>query len=301
MSFSSIDPTGMKQASLGGAPDRNEKAVRRAATEFESLMLSHFTASMNPKNDEEEEGLFGSSANDMYNQMFSEEMAKTLAKKGGVGLADSIMKQLGMNNLAGAARGTQRAVEMARMVRGKESGTDPAEGRVAVKNSNLLPSRSSHSSISVARSVVSKAANYPSNSEKVDIQMPLEGRISSGFGGRRDPIQGGHRHHDGIDIAAPRGTPIAAAAAGTVVFAGRKGGYGNMVEIEHPDGRHTRYGHAECIMVNPGDKVEDGQMIATVGSTGRSTGPHLHFEVTENGNRVDPLQIVTKDFTLARR
>jgi murein DD-endopeptidase MepM/ murein hydrolase activator NlpD len=295
MSFSSIDPTGLKKASPGGVPDRNETAVRRAATEFEAMMLSQFTAAMNPKNDEEEEGLFSSSANDMYHQMFSEEMAKSLAKNGGVGLASSLMQQLGMNNLAGASRGTQRAVEMARLVRGKDSGNNLADGLASVEKSSLLTKRPSHHSHS------SSAANSPSGNEKVEIQMPLEGRISSHFGGRRDPVRGGQRHHDGIDIAAPRGTPIGAAAAGTVVFAGRKGGYGNMVEIEHADGRRTRYGHADRIMVSPGDQVGDGQTIATVGSTGRSTGPHLHFEVNEKGNSVDPLQVVAKDFILARR
>jgi len=131
--------------------------------------------------------------------------------------------------------------------------------------------------------------------------MPIKGRISSRFGERRDPIHGRHRHHSGVDIAAGRGTPIPAAAAGTVVFAGRRGGYGNLVEIEHADGRRTRYAHTDRILVAAGDRVEDGQTIASVGSTGRSTGPHLHFEVRENGAGVDPLQIIAKDPSHSRR
>jgi murein DD-endopeptidase MepM/ murein hydrolase activator NlpD len=132
--------------------------------------------------------------------------------------------------------------------------------------------------------------------------MPLQnGRISSNFGARRDPINGRQRQHNGIDIAAPRGTPIDAAGDGTVVFAGWQRGYGNTVIVEHADGRRTRYGHAEKLFVQPGETVEAGQVIAAVGSTGRSTGPHLHFEVIEADRRIDPLRALANDLTLARR
>jgi murein DD-endopeptidase MepM/ murein hydrolase activator NlpD len=131
--------------------------------------------------------------------------------------------------------------------------------------------------------------------------MPVQGRITSDFGGRRDPVNGRHRFHEGIDIAAPKGTPIQAAAAGTVIYAGRNGGYGNTILVEHADGRTTRYAHADSLMVNAGDTVEAGQTIAAVGSTGHSTGPHLHFEVMENGRHVSPLKVLANDYTLARR
>lgn len=135
----------------------------------------------------------------------------------------------------------------------------------------------------------------------VVLRMPVEGRISSSFGLRRDPVHGGHKHHRGLDIAAPRGTPIEAAASGTVVFSGWRRGYGNTVTIEHADGRRTRYAHADELLVSRGDVVEAGQTIAKVGSTGRSTGPHLHFEVFEGDVRVDPLRALAKGLTLARR
>jgi len=119
--------------------------------------------------------------------------------------------------------------------------------------------------------------------------MPVsEGYVSSGFGRRTDPISGRISMHTGIDFAAKRGTPIHAVGAGVVTFAGRKGAYGNTVEITHGNGYKTRYAHAHEIQVAKGDLVRKGQAIATVGSTGRSTGPHLHLEVFRNGMAVNP-------------
>ncbi|WP_018075923.1 M23 family metallopeptidase [Novosphingobium nitrogenifigens] len=113
--------------------------------------------------------------------------------------------------------------------------------------------------------------------------------ISSGFGMRIDPLRGTRAMHDGIDIPGRQGAPILAAASGQVDFAGWRGGYGNLVEILHADGTRTRYGHLSRIVVGPGDTVAQGQEIALMGSTGRSTGPHLHFEVRSGGIAVNPL------------
>lgn len=119
--------------------------------------------------------------------------------------------------------------------------------------------------------------------------LPVTGqRISSGFGKRRDPFTHRWARHSGIDIPAPRGTPIMASAGGKVVFAGYRQAYGNTVEIDHGNGLATRYAHASKLKVRHGDLVLPGQAIATVGSTGRSTGPHLHFEVLRNGVAVEP-------------
>ena len=98
--------------------------------------------------------------------------------------------------------------------------------------------------------------------------------------------------HDGIDVAAPSGTPIRAPAAGVVVRAGPRGGYGNSVEIDHGNGVVTLFGHASKLTVNTGDLVTPGQEIAEVGSTGRSTGPHMHFEVRVGGRPVDPARVL---------
>jgi murein DD-endopeptidase MepM/ murein hydrolase activator NlpD len=114
----------------------------------------------------------------------------------------------------------------------------------------------------------------------------VQGTITSGFGERC--LDGVCRLHEGLDIAAPEGTPVQAAAAGTVVFAGWQDGYGNIVIIDHGNGLATAYGHQSAIVVT-GGAVAQGQTIGAVGSTGHSTGPHLHFEVRVGGVAVDPL------------
>jgi hypothetical protein len=113
--------------------------------------------------------------------------------------------------------------------------------------------------------------------------------VGSRFGSRIDPFTGARVAHEGLDFSAPTGAPILAAAAGIVVFSGRNGGYGNMVDIDHGNGLVTRYAHASRLDVAAGDIVRQGQKIAEVGSTGRSTGPHLHFEVHVEGRPRDPL------------
>jgi len=118
--------------------------------------------------------------------------------------------------------------------------------------------------------------------------------LSSSFGWRRHPISGRHVMHEGLDFAAPKGTPIHAASGGVVTAAGYKSGYGNMVEIYHGNDLVTRYAHASKLKVKAGDIVERGQEIAAVGSTGHSTGPHLHFEVRMAGHPLDPVLFLEK-------
>ena len=112
---------------------------------------------------------------------------------------------------------------------------------------------------------------------------PVSGPVTSGFGWRWG------RMHEGIDIAVPTGTPVAAAASGRVIYAGWMGGYGNLVVIDHGGGIATAYGHNSSIAVGNGSSVSQGQTISYAGSTGHSTGPHVHFEVRVNGSPVDPL------------
>ncbi|WP_338467607.1 M23 family metallopeptidase [Novosphingobium sp. ZN18A2] len=127
---------------------------------------------------------------------------------------------------------------------------------------------------------------------------PLDAiRMTSGFGMRHHPILGGRRKHDGVDLASPVGTPVHATADGVVEKASWFGGYGLFVELEHGANMETRYGHMSKIAVAEGQRVHKGDVIGYVGSTGRSTGPHLHYEVRVNGVPVNPLVYMQDDST----
>ncbi|MDR1019910.1 MAG: peptidoglycan DD-metalloendopeptidase family protein [Synergistaceae bacterium] len=121
---------------------------------------------------------------------------------------------------------------------------------------------------------------------------PVVGKISSSFGWRKDPIRGGKDFHTGLDIRAPRGRQVVASAAGKVVHAGWMGGYGQTVVIQHPGGITTLYGHCSKLLVKAGKNVRRGERIALVGSTGRSTGNHVHFEVRKGGSPTNPLKVL---------
>ena len=118
---------------------------------------------------------------------------------------------------------------------------------------------------------------------------PAKGVISSTFGARQDPVYGGGAFHEGLDIANDTGTTIVATAAGTVTYPAYAGGYGNLIEIDHGNGFITKYGHNSALLVQAGMTVKKGQSIALMGSTGKSTGSHVHYEVRVNGVATDPL------------
>jgi murein DD-endopeptidase MepM/ murein hydrolase activator NlpD len=122
---------------------------------------------------------------------------------------------------------------------------------------------------------------------------PVEsGWISSGFGYRKSPFTGRREFHKGLDIATRKGEPILAAADGTIIYAGKKGLFGNLMVIDHGNGTVTRYGHIDKFLKKHGDTVKRGDKIARVGSTGRSTGPHVHYEVRLNGIQVNPKKYI---------
>ncbi|NPV79315.1 MAG: peptidoglycan DD-metalloendopeptidase family protein [Firmicutes bacterium] len=142
--------------------------------------------------------------------------------------------------------------------------------------------------------VIKELQDQRARSGKVEIKwsgafvMPVRGRISSDFGNRMHPILHQARFHSGIDIAAPQGSPVVAAADGTVIYSGWISGYGNTVIIDHGGGLSTLYGHNSVLLASNGDWVKKGQLIARVGATGLATGPHVHFEVREEGVPVSP-------------
>lgn len=359
MSFiPNLDTATVAPAKSANAAQPNEVALRKAAMQFEALLLTQLTASLNRK-DEGEDGLFSNSGGGMgiASQMYSEQLAKTMSESGGIGIAEMLIAQV-MKRSPQPVKNhlTERALSAARGIKHEAVGssldkTTSASGKgtalytdainseasmsagkatatVALSDSvNALPNpNDSRAAIGATRprrvhaternatvlnespaisaprlSAEASARNSRHAVPYVSFQSPLQGEIRSKFGMRRDPINGRMRLHQGIDIPAKRGTPIEAAAAGTVVFAGRNKGYGNMVMIEHADGRRTLYAHAQSLFVTAGDTVAAGQQIAAVGSTGHSTGPHLHFEVRESKGAVNPLSALSNEIAFARR
>ena len=120
----------------------------------------------------------------------------------------------------------------------------------------------------------------------------VKGWLSSYYGVRKDPFNGRPAMHKGVDFAGKENAPIIATASGIVSWSGERYGYGNLIEIDHGDGYKTRYGHNKTLLVTMGDVVEKGQIIARMGSTGRSTGPHVHYEILRNNTQINPIKYV---------
>lgn len=159
----------------------------------------------------------------------------------------------------------------------------------STKTSTTTSSKTTTKTTSTSKSTTStKVASL--NGVKLTVK-PVSGTITSRFGSRESIRSSGHT---GLDIAAPKGTTIKAAASGTVIFAGYSGGYGNVVKISHGNGIQTYYAHCSKLYVSKGDKVSAGDKIAAVGSTGNSTGNHLHFEVVKNGVSLNPQNYLYK-------
>ncbi len=133
-----------------------------------------------------------------------------------------------------------------------------------------------------------------------EMLLPVKGEVTSTFGPRVHPLSGELKEHEGLDLAAPEGTPVQAAYGGRVSFAGERGAYGNLVVVEHPDGGSSYYGHLKAIAVAAGQAVKPGQSLGTVGQTGVTTGPQLHFELRDAaGSPRDPLPLMAKSLAVA--
>jgi murein DD-endopeptidase MepM/ murein hydrolase activator NlpD len=252
-----------------GAPDRlaaswpqkpgkgrgeDAAALREAAKEFEALFLSYMLNVM--RESIEDSGLTDSGlGRDIYTELFDQELARSLAGRGALGIADLLMRKL----------------------------SDPTPADIPDSRTPDLPAATSPPAPEAA----------PRDDEEVpDFRMPVHAHLSSGFGIRKDPFTDETRFHRGIDLAAPAGMEVRAACAGRVVFSGSAKGYGNTVVLQHPGGFETRYAHLGTLAVKAGDTLQPRQVLGTVGNTGRSTGPHLHFEVSRQGVRVDPAALL---------
>lgn len=276
-----------KQNNLGHqpSPKPSQDELKQRAVEFEAVLLMRLTSALNSSNDDEE-SLFGSDGGSgLARQMFSEQLATTIAEAGGIGLAEIIMRQLSSSGLKkpplAAASSAVKDIKA-------DEAKDIAQTLPAAPAK--IEAERQDTPLPAAGAIYGRDAQAPGQEI---LLMPLNGRVSSGFGNRFHPVDKKTKFHAGLDIAAPRGTPISAAADGTVKFAGWSNGYGNLVILRHADGRETRYGHSEKLFVKEGDMVRAGEKIAAVGSTGKSTGPHLHFEVRRNGVPLDPKNFLT--------
>lgn len=241
---------------LSGDAEAIERArtTREAAQQFETYLARVLVREMRKT---VPDGLFAGPAMDMFSDLFDEELAERISADGSLGLAEALARSMPGGEGAELEGATRRAL--------RSYGGPETLGPLA-------------------------ALRGPRGGGRRAGILPLLGRLSSGFGLRVDPLGDGHKHHKGVDIAAPKGSSIGAVEGGVVTWSGWRGNYGNAVMIRHADGTEALYGHCESLRVQVGQAVQAGQTIGTVGSTGRSTGPHLHFELRENGEQVDPLR-----------
>lgn len=187
--------------------------------------------------------------------------------------------------------------ELANMMAQREIGI----GKFLTENPNFLNSLTKNGKIEL--SPAPQKPQLETKNEEIKIKdgkfslpkklsLPVNGEITSSFGLRIDPIDGKRRHHNGIDIAVPEGTKISPVLPGKVIYSGYSKGYGNCVIVEHEDGIQTIYAHNSKNLVKVGDTVSQETVIALSGSTGRTTGPHLHFEIRKEGKAVNPLAML---------
>jgi flagellar protein FlgJ len=265
------------ESQKAGQPVDRAKVVQ-LAQEFEGMLMLQMVRQMRQSllfEDQKEEG-FG---NETMTDTFDVEFSRYLAKAGGIGVGAMIERQLTAQT-SGASTSTPAALPAA-----QPAATAP--GTAAA--SSMSPLVAAAAAAAAARA----AASASSSTSDPALTMPLDAETTSHFGWRRDPLGHGRKFHSGVDLRAAYGTDVPAAAAGEVTFAGDQGTYGTLVVLKHEDGMETRYAHLSSAAVKTGERVEAGQVVGQVGSTGRSTAPHLHFEVRRNGQQLDPEQVAT--------
>ncbi len=250
---------GVPSPAAGPAPDAARKEIARAAREFEAMFLLQMLKQMRQSMLSEEPDEPGLGAATMMDTIDAE-LSRHLAGQRG-GLSSILEEALGGRTASAGAAGV--------------SSTPPPP---------ISP---------IAPAATPSSTRTPATvTTALELNMP-EGRVSSRFGWRRDPISGAQRFHRGVDIAAAYGQEVPAAAPGTVAFSGVRGGYGNLVVVQHQGGAQTKYAHLAQLDVREGDVVKAGEVVGRVGQTGRATGPHLHFEIVEGGRPVDPVNSAT--------
>lgn len=243
--------------SIQGANEAGGRGeLKKVAQEFEAVFIAHMLKVMRETIEDSGQSEGAGFGKSIYTELFDQEVSLNLSRRGALGISDLLYRSL-----------SDRAPESAEPETQPQSPASP--GPVAPgKNDDAA------------------------GAEISELQLPVHAPISSAFGMRRDPFTRRAQFHKGVDLAAPEGMKVVSALPGTVVSAGYEKGYGNNVVVDHGDGLRTRYGHLGSIAVTKGDSVASEEALGTVGSTGRSTGPHLHFEVIRQGRPVDPLSSV---------
>ena len=272
------------KAELGGIPVPNAKPAEKRASLVDPLTTGGIAASLFAKDDSAQEG---QSAADRADKLFVA-INRSLRD-----IDTAQVKQIRV--LADTARDGADRIQAALAATGGAA-PEPAETAeggpfIAADSAEAMSSFSAQvqeldTELGRFRQAKKQARRYP-------LANPLPGAdITSTFGTRTDPLLGTAAFHSGMDFRSATGEPIHAAAGGKVILAGRNGGYGNMVEIEHAGGLTTRYAHMSRIDVTEGQEIMPGDTVGAVGSTGRSTGPHLHYEVRRNGDAINPAMFI---------
>jgi murein DD-endopeptidase MepM/ murein hydrolase activator NlpD len=260
--FLSLPSRKIENATSLSAQDPSKTKLKETVKELEALFIYELLKEMRHT---VKGGFLGKGlGDDIYKGLFDMEVARLAAGRG-LGLGEMILKQ--MNGREG--KGIQNPP--------KPSG-----------ESNSIPKKTSISPQSLNSINTRSEVDSPDSS----MRRPIDGKISSAYGWRPDPFSGEEKFHSGVDIAARSGQEIYPAKKGQVVFSGFLQGYGNTVVIDHGDGFISKYGHNMTNLVSVGDEVDCSQVIALVGSTGNSTGPHLHFEVQYQGKKINPLGLL---------
>jgi murein DD-endopeptidase MepM/ murein hydrolase activator NlpD len=264
-------PAGLSAPAAPASREAERQEIKRLAEEFEALLMTQMLREMRQSMLSEDEHQDGLGA-DVMTDTVDTELGRSLSRSGGFGLADVLLtaldRSLGRQPAAPVAPGPGFVVDAPTSLLG------PA----------LLPAPTAPTGPSAP--TVSPGASLQAPAE-ADLTLP-SGPLSSPFGWRRDPFTGVPQFHRGIDVALAYGQDVPAAADGQVVSAGNSGTYGLMVVTEDGAGRQVRYAHLSASSVRPGDAVTAGQAIGKVGSSGRSTGPHVHIEVLDQGHPIDP-------------
>jgi murein DD-endopeptidase MepM/ murein hydrolase activator NlpD len=244
---------------VAGAGSQTE--LKKVSQEFESLFVAYLLKVM--RETIEESGLNeGGLGKSIYTDLFDQELARGIAQHGALGISDLLIKRLSSEELEGPAESDEP----------KPAGDLQAPA-----------------SLSSAPGLSSRTTGLESDSDVPDFRMPIQAPVSSRFGMRRDPFTRQLRFHKGLDLAAPTGTKVRAALAGEVLYAGYQPDFGNTVVLQHSDGLLTRYAHLASTDVRKGDFVGTEKVLGSIGNSGRSTGPHLHFEVLRWGEQIDPV------------